>query len=257
MIDIRDSAEFRELDLAAAYRIQYNELRAASVRSSVVGVFLGLLSVGLGLSTTGIPPLAAALGILGASLLATSAWMLSALTPTAALLNGFAWVFVGCCQLAAAALHAGEETADSVTGIIMLIGSWFSFRLYSPLSQLLLWRPPAEMLERADGVVRDVRHTTMESDPRIIEFGNGIHWKAWIGEMGGIFVGQRGWDVLFLERRGVTIDREEEVTDGRPRVATFQLGEYSFSGKISQEASRRYEKWKRETPHETVAGQGT
>jgi|GEM_PF-4490060 len=90
MVDIKDDADSRKLDLAAAYRIQYNELRAASVRSSVVGVLLGLFSVGLGLSATGIPPVAAALGILGASLIATSAWMLTAPTPAAALFNGFA-----------------------------------------------------------------------------------------------------------------------------------------------------------------------
>jgi len=127
-------------------------------------------------------------------------------------------------------LHAREGTADSATGIIMVIGSWFSFRLYSPVSQLLLWCPPAAMLARADGVVKGVRHATMECDPRIIEFRNGLHWEARIGEMGGIFVGQRGWDVLFLDRRGVTIGREEEVTDGRPLVATFQLGELNRPG---------------------------
>ena len=244
MLNIQTDVEFRELASAATYKVLYNELRAASVRFSIIGTVLGLVSILLGAyivrAIASAAVLGAVLGVLGVTLTATSIWMLSALTAMAALLNGLAWLSVGGCFIAAGSLAAEGAGA----GIFIMIGSWFSFRLYSPLSALQPGCPPEKVLDRSDQIVKDIRRATIASDHSIIEFGNGITWRGWLGDVGGIFVGQRGWDVFFLKRGHVSIEREE----GRPDVAnieaTFRLGEYSFSGTISSEAFRRYEEWK-------------
>ena len=230
MLDVQTDVEFGELASAAAYRVLYSELRAASVRFSIIGIVLGPVSIWLGAyivqAITSAAALGAVLGVLGATLTATSIWMLSALTPMTALLNGLAWLSVGGCFIAAGSLAAEGAGA----GIFIMIGSWFSLRLYSPLSALQPGCPPETVLDHSDQIVKDIRRATIASDHRVIEFGNGIMWKGWLGDVGGIFVGQRGWDVFFLNRRHVSIEREEGRPDAANIEATFRLGEYSFSG---------------------------
>jgi len=248
MVGVQSKKQFEELGSAAGYRVLHNELRAAAVRSSIIGVVLGLVSMCLSAGVVhAAAPLGVLLWVLGAALIAASIWMLSALTPMAALVSGFAWLSVGGCYIAAAA-QAGEGAEGSVMGILMMAASWFSFYLYSPLSALQTRHPPEETLEQSDQIVKDIRQATTASDPRIIEFGNGIAWKGWLGDVGGIFAGQRGWDVFFLEREDVSIEREEGEPAGGNLEATFRLGEYSFSGTISSEALLRYNEWKQEGP---------
>jgi len=259
MTGVASSAEFEELQSAAVYKVLLDELRAGSIRRSILGTVVGALSVWMGAGATGSVPLGCTFVILGVSLIATSIWMMSALTPEGVIADGLAWLFLGASYIAAAFVSAGAGGWSVAMGLLMALGSWLSLRLYSPLSGLLDLRPPAEALDRLDRVVREVGQATMTTDPQIVQFRDGAAWKGWVGEVGGIFVGQRGWDVFFLKREDVTIEAEEGEVGEDSLTTTFRSGEYSFSGTISSESFRRYREWKHADPSQQTerSGSGT
>jgi hypothetical protein len=207
----------------------------------------GAIAIGLGMSSVDVTPINAILALIGVYLVTEGIWILVAPAPGAFIAEGLGMLMVGLWNVLITLMSLalpGQNTSGFffVIGIFQIGWACKSFGQYGRFSDLPREKPSAPVTQWLDETIKETAQAVPGAGDTI-EFKGKGHWKARLFADAGLFVMNKGQDIVLAGKRDISFVPREAAMEGRPVAGTFTLPGRALDAKMPTASYRRFIAW--------------
>ncbi len=230
-------------DLGLCY--SYRRLQAQVSNLGWTNIFLGVLTVWLGVDDPGVPPFKIVQTLLGVAIVLVSRWSIKSPRPAALSIWALLFVVIGVWNI-----FIAVEGQSLLWGAFGLLQLWWAYRMYRTfVKNAQAIKPDAEALRRYGVLRRAIGRLDIqaENDPDFFRLRHGRYWWQ------GLFLKDRialapkkGQALLIADSSQTTFTFSEGWSGFAPRIVGHaDIGKTSMKKvTIPQTTLERYNRWK-------------